>query len=97
MKVKQILRTTAITQIDLLLKYAFCLFVGSICFSVAGHAADGFFFGMPFSNWAGWFGGTLVILVGYEWMRGDRPIQSDWAPWVYGLTCLFPLCITALL
>lgn len=60
------------------------------------YAADGFFFGMPFSNWCGWFGVTLVILVGYEWMRGDRPIQNDWAPWVYGLNCLFPICISLL-
>jgi putative membrane protein len=60
------------------------------------YAVDGFFFGMPFSNWCGWFGVTLVILVGYEWMRGDRPIQNDWAPWVYGLNCFFPICISLL-
>jgi putative membrane protein len=60
------------------------------------YAVDGFFFGMPFSNWVGWFVVTLVILIGYEWMRGDREIQNDWAPWVYALNCFFPLAICLL-
>jgi carotene biosynthesis associated membrane protein len=60
------------------------------------YAADGFFFGMPFSNWVGWFGVTLLIMLGYEWMRGEREIQNDWAPWVYALNCLFPLAISLL-
>lgn len=60
------------------------------------YAADGFFFGMPFSNWVGWFGVTLVIMVGYEWLRGNREVRSDWAPWVYALNCLFPLAISLL-
>jgi len=60
------------------------------------YGVDGFFFGMPFSNWCGWFGVTLIIMLGYEWMRGDREIQNDWAPWVYALNCLFPLAISLL-
>lgn len=60
------------------------------------YAADGFFFGMPFSNWCGWFGVTLLILIGYEWMRGDHEIQNDWAPLLYALNCLFPICISLL-
>ncbi len=60
------------------------------------YAADGFFFGMPFSNWCGWFGVTLIIMLGYEWMRGNRTIQNDWAPWVYALNCFFPLAISLL-
>ena len=60
------------------------------------YAADGFFFGMPFSNWVGWFGVTLIIMLGFEWMRGDREIQNDWAPWVYALNCIFPLAISLL-
>jgi putative membrane protein len=60
------------------------------------YATDGFFYGMPFSNWAGWFGVTLVIMLGYEAMRGGRPIRNDWAPWVYALNCLFPLAISLL-
>lgn len=60
------------------------------------YAVDGFFFGMPFSNWCGWFGVTLIIMIGYEWMRGHHDIQNDWAPLLYGLNCLFPLCISLL-
>ena len=60
------------------------------------YAVDGFFFGMPFSNWCGWFGVTLIIMIGYEWLRGDREIQSDWAPIVYALNCLFPSAISLL-
>lgn len=60
------------------------------------YGTDGFFFGMPLSNWCGWFAVTLVILLGYEAMRGDAPIQNDWASWVYLLNCIFPLCISLL-
>ncbi len=60
------------------------------------YAVDGFFFGMPFSNWCGWFAVSLVIMIGYEWMRGNRDIQNDWAPWIYALNCLFPLAISLL-
>jgi putative membrane protein len=60
------------------------------------YAADGFFFGMPFSNWCGWFGVTLVIMLGYEAMRGGREIANDWAPMVYALNCFFPLAISLL-
>ena len=60
------------------------------------YAADGFFYGMPLSNWVGWFGVTLVIMLGYEWMRGDREIRNEWAPWVYALNCIFPLAISLL-
>jgi carotene biosynthesis associated membrane protein len=60
------------------------------------YAADGFFFGMPFSNWCGWFGVTLIIMIGYEWMRGEDEIQNDWAPLLYGLNCFFPICISLL-
>jgi len=57
---------------------------------------DGFFFGMPLSNWIGWFVVTLVILIGYEAMRGGRDICNEWALWVYLLNCLFPLSISLL-
>jgi carotene biosynthesis associated membrane protein len=60
------------------------------------YGADGFFYGMPISNWIGWFGVTVVIMLGYEWMRGDREIHNEWAPWVYALNCLFPLSISLL-
>lgn len=60
------------------------------------YGSEGFFFGMPFSNWCGWFGVTLIIMLGYEWMRGDREVQNDWAPLLYGLNCFFPLAISLL-
>ncbi|MFB6247310.1 MAG: bisanhydrobacterioruberin hydratase CruF [Salinibacter sp.] len=60
------------------------------------YGADGFFYGMPLSNWIGWFGVTLVIMLGYEWMRGGREIHNEWAPSVYALNCLFPLSISLL-
>ena len=57
------------------------------------YGADGFFFGMPLSNWGGWAAVTFVILVGYEYLRGTRPVGNEWAPWVYALNCFFPLSI----
>ena len=60
------------------------------------YGVDGFFFGMPFSNWCGWFAVTLVIMIGYEAMRGDAPIKNEWASWLYILNCLFPISISLL-
>lgn len=60
------------------------------------YGVEGFFFGMPLSNWGGWAAVTFVILVGYEIFRGDAPINHAWAPWVYALNCLFPLAICLL-
>ena len=56
----------------------------------------GFFFGMPASNWAGWLGVTLVIVLGYEFLGGGLKASNRWAPWVYGLNCAFPLSISLL-
>lgn len=60
------------------------------------YSVDGFFFGMPLSNWAGWAAVTFVILLGYEYIGGSRPIKNEWAPWVYALNCFFPLSICLL-
>jgi len=60
------------------------------------YGADGIFFGMPLSNWAGWAAVTFVILLGYEYIAGGAPIENDWAPWVYLLNCFFPLAICLL-
>jgi putative membrane protein len=60
------------------------------------YGVDGFFFGMPLSNWGGWAIVTFVILLGYEYIRGGSPIQNEWAPWVYALNCFFPLAICLL-
>jgi putative membrane protein len=60
------------------------------------YGVDGFFFGMPLSNWAGWALVTFVIVLGYEYIGGTLPIENGWAPWVYALNCIFPLFICLL-
>lgn len=58
------------------------------------YGVDGFFFGMPLSNWFGWAVVSLIIVLGYEYLRDDHSLQHPWAPWVYVLNCLFPIAIT---
>ncbi|MEM1125388.1 MAG: bisanhydrobacterioruberin hydratase CruF [Bacteroidota bacterium] len=55
----------------------------------------GFYYGMPFSNWVGWFVVSLVIIGGYEWLGGGLSATSPWAPMMYLLNGLFPfmLCL----
>ncbi|MFB6230076.1 MAG: bisanhydrobacterioruberin hydratase CruF [Salinibacter sp.] len=60
------------------------------------YGTDGFFFGMPISNWCGWAAVTFVILLGYEYLGGGLPTKNPWAPWVYVLNCFFPLAISVL-
>ncbi|MFB6098551.1 MAG: bisanhydrobacterioruberin hydratase CruF [Salinibacter sp.] len=60
------------------------------------YGTEGFFFGMPLSNWGGWAAVTFVIVLGYESLRGDAVPQHQWAPWVYGLNCIFPVSICLL-
>jgi len=60
------------------------------------YGVDGFFFGMPLSNWVGWATVTFVILLGYEYIAKGKPIENEWAPWVYALNCLFPVSICLL-
>ena len=60
------------------------------------YPGGGFFFGMPLSNWIGWFGVSLVILAGYEYIGGGLHAHSRWAPTLYLLNCFFPLAICAL-
>lgn len=59
------------------------------------YAADGFFYGMPITNWIGWFVVSLLIVASYEAV-GGLTTTSRWAPWVYGLNCLFPLTLSLL-
>ncbi len=58
------------------------------------YETEGFFFGMPASNWAGWLGVSLVIMWGYDVLGGGLPQTSRWAPLVYALNCAFPLLIS---
>lgn len=59
------------------------------------YEADGFFYGMPFSNWVGWFVVSVLIMTSYEFMGGLNGL-SRWAPTVYVLNCIFPLLISLL-
>ncbi len=68
----------------------------STAFPFWDYPNGGFFFGMPLSNWVGWFGVTLVIMTGYELIGGGLPRAHPWALWVYALNGLFPLMISAL-
>ena len=56
----------------------------------------GFFYGMPLSNWLGWFGVSLVIMAGYELIWGGLTRSHRQAPTVYLLNCLFPLLLSLL-
>ena len=60
------------------------------------YPGGGFFYGMPLSNWLGWFGVSLVILSGYEFIGGGLPASRRWAPVLYGLNALFPLLLSLL-
>lgn len=53
----------------------------------------GFYYGMPASNWVGWFVVSLIIVWGYEVLGGGLPAVNRYAPWIYLLNCLFPLLL----
>ena len=55
-----------------------------------------FYYGMPLSNWVGWFGVTFLIVCAYEFLAGGLPAESRWAPPVYLLNCLFPIMLCAM-
>ncbi len=57
---------------------------------------EGFFFGMPLSNWVGWFVTSLVIVWGYDRLLGGLHSAPAWAPTLYGLNVLFPVLICLL-
>ncbi len=59
------------------------------------YAADGFYYGMPLSNWVGWFVVSYIIMWGYEVLGGGLDHIHSYAPVVYLLNCLFPLLILA--
>lgn len=60
------------------------------------YPGGGFFYGMPLSNWIGWFGVSLVIMSGYEFIGGGLPASNRWAPVIYLLNGLFPLLLSLL-
>ncbi|MCA0268799.1 MAG: carotenoid biosynthesis protein [Bacteroidetes bacterium] len=68
----------------------------SRAFPMWTYPGGGFFFGMPISNWAGWFGVALVIAFGYEVIGGGLRATTAWAPLLYALNGLFPLLVSLL-
>jgi len=57
------------------------------------YGVDGFYYGMPLTNWFGWFLVSYIILWGYELFAGGLDAVHTYAPLVYLLNCLFPLLI----
>ena len=55
-----------------------------------------FYYGMPISNWLGWFVVTFLIECAYEFVAGGLPVESRWAPPVYLLNGLFPIVLCAM-
>lgn len=59
------------------------------------YGVDGFFYGMPASNWAGWFIVSVIIVAGYEYVGGGVDHPHRQAPLLFALNCFFPfmLCL----
>lgn len=60
------------------------------------YPGGGIFFGMPLSNWAGWFGVSLVIMIAYEALLRGRSFEHSWSPSFYLINCAFPLALSLL-
>lgn len=60
----------------------------------------GAFFGMPWSNWIGWFVTSALIGVGFEALGGlgEKPdaFEMRWSPILYSLHLLFPISVCLL-
>jgi putative membrane protein len=68
----------------------------SMAFPFWTYPEGGFFFGMPFSNWLGWFGVSLVIMAGFEFLGGGRPQRHPWAIPFFVVNCAFPFLLSVL-
>ncbi len=60
------------------------------------YETEGFFFGMPLTNWAGWFVTSLVIVWGFDRLLGGLDSAPSWAPVLYALNVIFPVLICLL-
>lgn len=65
--------------------------VGTVPFWL--YDVNGFYYGMPLTNWFGWFLVSYLIIWGYELLAGGLDTVHTYAPTVYFLNCLFPLLI----
>lgn len=66
----------------------------SMAFPFWSYPAGGEFYGMPLSNWAGWFAVSAVIAVAYEAVGGGRVKPQPAAPLFYGINCAFPILLS---
>ncbi|MEM1042676.1 MAG: bisanhydrobacterioruberin hydratase CruF [Bacteroidota bacterium] len=60
------------------------------------YETEGIFFGMPLSNWAGWFVTSLLIVWGFDRLLGGLQSAPAWAPTLYALNVIFPVLICLL-
>ncbi|MBT8400592.1 MAG: carotenoid biosynthesis protein [Rhodothermia bacterium] len=60
------------------------------------YEVDGFFYGMPLSNWIGWLVVSLIIAAGIELIVGGKRISTAIAPWFYAANCFFPFALSLL-
>lgn len=58
------------------------------------YGVDGFFYGMPLSNWIGWMAVSLIIAIGIELIVRGEQIKSAIAPWFYAANCFFPFMLS---
>jgi putative membrane protein len=57
---------------------------------------NGFFYGMPLSNWGGWFVTSAVIMGAYSGVTRGITIRHRLAPWFFFLNCAFPFMLSLL-
>ncbi len=68
----------------------------SRAFPFWSYPGGGFFYGMPLTNWAGWFIVSLLIMGVYSLLFRGRTLYHAWTPVFYLLNCAFPLIISLL-
>ncbi len=58
------------------------------------YPGGGFFYGMPLSNWGGWFIVSLAIMCAYALLLRGVTLHHAWTPSYYAINCLFPLALS---
>ena len=58
------------------------------------YGENGFFYGMPLSNWGGWLITSIVILALYSVVIGDVQVRHRRAPIFFFLNCFFPFTLS---
>ncbi len=58
------------------------------------YTESGFFYGMPLSNWGGWFLTSVVILGVYSMITRGVRVEHRLAPLFFFLNCFFPFMLS---